>query len=1558
MKKITFIVLAFFAFTLNAIAQHSFDPVAGPTNVAQGTPVTLNINDAGNTAAAPASSTGTYLSFSITAEWVAGGGGPWSSEADLEVVTSGGSVFIDPPTTGGASSGAATTLTFDGNFASLYDPTTDGALDITLNQSYGGSDADWSNIVVTIFESPSCVEPSGMVSANNTSTSADLSWVAGDVETMWNLEWNADTDFTPGNMEEDGSTSVSASPIYSPSGLTPDSTYYVYYQADCGGSDASDWVGPVTFLTGYCDSVPSSNDGSGITNVVLGSASFAGTDVTYLDFTGTTVDLAQSVTANLQITFATGYTYGTNVWIDFNNDLVFDNTTELVYQGTSTNVNPTTLDASFLMPAAALGVYRLRIGTADFGQATPNPCFSGSYGVTVDMSINLTAPPECIPPSGLTASNIGGTSADISWTANNGETEWEYVIQPAGTGVPTTAGTVVSTTTVNLTGLDYSTDYEVYVRANCGTGYSTWSGPLNFSTAIQTDFTVDCNAGPINMTYCYVNNDTNVFVFTSSDGTSLNFTINSGQVENNWDELVIYDSDGVTELTPPDFYGNGGDVSGVNYQSSGDTISFTVTSDGSFSCNSNGYTPIDVTVACATCVNPEAAFNLVNDCSNGEQFLVDVDLTSLGDASSITISDDFGSAPVQVTAVGITQFGPYPNGTDVVISVANTDDSNCTIVSNNLNIPFCGDTCTSATSIMCGDSVSGSTVGATDIDEPADFCGTGGGAPGVWYEFTGTGDIVTMSLCNSSYDTKIQVWEGDDCSALTCVTGNDDACGLQSEALFLSAVDTTYYVYVFGFGSSTGDYILDVTCVEPPPPPPNDDCETPTTLIANADDTCTEFASGTVFGATGSGQANGCDGSADDDVWFEFEAVSTDHAVTINNATGGLSFGVYEGDDCNNLTELYCSPFFGDPTIVANGLTVGNTYLVRVYSSTANPLQDITFDICVFTIPPPIYTSTTDYTVDEIIRDVLANENPDCPQIYNITYSTGTDFGDPDGNGIGYFEANGSAWPFGAGLIMTTGNVDNAPGPEDETLGDGSFLWPGDTELEDQIPGLNSGDSYNASIIEFDFVPIIQHMSFDFIFAAEEYGTFQCGYSDSFAFILTDSNGVTSNLAFVPGTVDPISVFTVRDEQYNGSCPSVNPEYFDKFYGDGGENPLTSPTDFRGHTVIMTAEADVNPGEQYHIKLVIADALDNIFDSAVFIGAGTFDIGYPDLGEDILIGSGQETCEGNPLTIDCGEIPIGAMVEWFMDGELIEGENSQTIQVTETAFYGAEFSYPNGECELYDEVLIEFYENPEPVPVADTVIRCVGLEVTLEVTVSNSDILDTMTYYWTYDGIDIQVGPDNTYTIDAESDELGQFIVTAIDERGCYGDTIINVVEGVYPVVEAVDALVDKCINEDVTLEAVVTNAESLSDNITYVWLIDGMEMQSSTDNTYVHAAGESEAIVTVMARDEVSQCSDETDISVVYYQNANCVDLPQGLSPNGDGDNDCLILDHLEDKENITHIDIFNRHGIKIYELNEYIDQWCGTDQDGNKMPVGTYFYVIYTDAKEPRTSWIYLNY
>jgi hypothetical protein len=130
----------------------------------------------------------------------------------------------------------------------------DGSLDIILGQSWAGSVGDWSNIVVTIFPTPSCPDPSALTATNITSSSADLGWTAGGTETMWDLEYGAAPYAPTGTPTVPGV----ANP-YNYSGLTANTTYEFYVRADCGGTNGvSAWAGPYSFTTyGDCASIGS-----------------------------------------------------------------------------------------------------------------------------------------------------------------------------------------------------------------------------------------------------------------------------------------------------------------------------------------------------------------------------------------------------------------------------------------------------------------------------------------------------------------------------------------------------------------------------------------------------------------------------------------------------------------------------------------------------------------------------------------------------------------------------------------------------------------------------------------------------------------------------------------------------------------------------------------------------------------------------------------------------------------------------------------------------------------------------------------------------------------------------------------------------------------------------------------------------------------------------------------------------------------------------------------------------------------------------------------------------
>ena len=190
--------------------------------------------------------------------------------------------------------------------------------------------------------------------------------------------------------------------------------------------------------------------------------------------------------------------------------------------------------------------------------------------------------------------------------------------------------------------------------------------------------------------YCYDNNDTTFWLFTSSDGSPLRITFNAGTIEGFFDDLTIYD--GVDNTAPILFNNNAtgiNDFTGLTFDSTGDSLYLEVDSDGSVSCTSGSRLEWDFDVACATCVNPVATYTVNEDCINGPQFFVDVDLTDLGSATSITISDNQGSTPQTTSAIGLFSFGPFPNNTGIVITVTNDDDANCVLTSSSLTQDQC-----------------------------------------------------------------------------------------------------------------------------------------------------------------------------------------------------------------------------------------------------------------------------------------------------------------------------------------------------------------------------------------------------------------------------------------------------------------------------------------------------------------------------------------------------------------------------------------------------------------------------------------------------------------------------------------------------------------------------------------------------------------------------------------------------------------------------------------------------------------------------------------------------
>ncbi|SDR70426.1 gliding motility-associated C-terminal domain-containing protein [Formosa sp. Hel1_31_208] len=1303
---------------------------------------------------------------------------------------------------------------------------------------------------------PSCQEPTGLTLANVTDTSADIGWTPGGAEASWEVAVQPQGTGVP-----TGAGLATTNNPYTATPLTPSTAYEVWVRADCGVDGLSSWIGPINFTTlntpppppvgvtcasgsssfifteNFDQDPPAGWTGTGFDGsdgnwdiTAAGANSFgtgpanafdggAGTHLEY-EASGNSSTIASAISPAIDLTTALDgaelsfffHAFGDDMGtlnVGISNDVAGPFTNVFTWIG-----DLQTSDAEAWVPVGInIDAYLGQVIYLEFSYGGAGTGFEG------DMSIDFIRVESCgnfcIPPSGITVTNITGTTADIAWDANSGETSWEYVVVPAGTGEPTGAGTTVGTPSASITGLSFETDYEVWVRADCGSQFSIWAGPVNFTTTIQTNFDVDCAVGPVMGSVCYGNNDSEVFTYTSSDGSPLNLTFNAGEIEGApFDFLVVFDSDGVTELYNDE--GNNGDISGLTFQSTGDTISFQIQSDGSVSCASGSFCcsdGIDYTVACATCINPDATYQVVDDCANGDQFLVDVNVTSLGDATSLTISNNIDANTVSAPAVGVYQVGPFPFGVDVIITLSNDQDVNCVINSSAIQL-------------------------------------------------------------------------------LACPPVNDNPCSA-------------------------------------------------TVAGVNADDSCTIITSGSLLEATPSGVPDGsCAGNPDDDVWFEFTALNEFQIIQFINidSTGffeNLDHAVYEGT-CDGLVELYCSDANASLT---PSLTVGSNYFIRVFSAGGDAV-DYTFDLCIRPGTGNVSVDQTTYTVEELVIDVLI-DSP-CAQISNITWTTGTDFGQV--NGIGYFEADAGSFPFEDGLLLSSGNAALAAGPNFNAMSDGTTAWPGDPDLA-AIANVNTN---NATIIEFDFVPLSDEISFDFLMASEEYdmGSFECNFSDAFAFLLTDSNNVTTNLAVLPGTTTPILVTNIHPD--NGFCPAINEEYF------GGYTPQDlPPMSFDGRTEVFTAFSPVNIGETYRIKLVIADATDSALDSGVFLKAGSFDIGEVELGADITVAAGTAACLGEQIILQT-QAPSVEHV-WFKDGFVIPGEITNSLVVTEAGTYTTQIIF-SPSCIISDEIIVEFLPLPEANTPPDLVGCSIGADIAvftlfdndLPILGENQSPSDyTVTYHLTeqdaFDGVNPLVSP---YT--SVSDPQTIFAQVTNNTSGCINTTSFNLVLGTEPETTFTDDFdYEVCPNATVPIIIEATPVNYTTDEVAINWYLDGGLIAGENGLTLpVLLAGDYE--IEVIFND--TGCSSITTQTVIELE--SCI-IPQGISPNGDGMNDFFDLSSY----GVTKLEIFNRYGTLVYSKTNYVDEWFGQTNDGEELPVGTYFYTMEYEGGKRRSAWVYIQ-
>lgn len=711
-------------------------------------------------------------------------------------------------------------------------------------------------------------------------------------------------------------------------------------------------------------------------------------------------------------------------------------------------------------------------------------------------------------------------------------------------------------------------------------------------------------------------------------------------------------------------------------------------------------------------------------------------------------------------------------------------------------------------------------------------------------------------------------------------------------------------------------------------------------------------------------------------------------------------------------------------------------------------------------------TTDNTMTIEELVNDILLGDGVDA---FNITYN-GQPAADVVSPHNGYFDATGSNFLIGEGVVMATsaiGFVTGAPGGviEDNNMNDPDLVAIG-------FPTMN-----NCAVIEFDFTVNSDSVVFDYIFASEEYPGFTCSsFNDAFGFFLSGpgiagpftNNAI--NIALIPNSDVPVAINTLNEGLLlnNATCMEANPNYVEDSQYFVPNDPVDpNSIQIQGHTVVLQAREAITCGGTYHIKMAIGNALDQALQSAVFLKKGSFtasgevfvdvnaelpgiDLTGTDYEGVIVAGCFSPTVQ---LIRPTGA-PVGGIVVEY-GGSAVEGvdyvlgENDTlftfSMGVDTLTFNITTLVNPGAT----DTVYLEFYVIYEKCDGIDTAFASIPIVPPYILESETEDVvltcpadsviisaqglvgLEPYGYNWGDFGNGqnafVPVPEDQAYFLVAISDPcafeilMDSVLVTnnippplevsipqpadplcpnqpvdveAITSGGNgdytyiwsedFPNTNAVTVDEIFTT-EIFLTVVDTCGTmvmdsltipypeyDDLTVDFVrpsdncpdgplelVANISGGAGDVSYVWSQQGTGefVTSPTEEMVVIKPAAGKNIYEIQVMDQCNRAgffgitagtATYTDsLQVIYLDN-----VPNVMTPNGDGANDVFIVEGIQEFED-SRLEIFDRWGKLVYESSSYNagNPLLATSGDGFRaegLKDGTYFYVINVDKGE----------
>ena len=421
--------------------------------------------------------------------------------------------------------------------------------------SNGTTDASGWLANVTCAPAPACPRPVALTTAGLSTTSVSFGWTPIGSATSWQVIALPCSDPAPTSTTT-GWIATSANP-YPFTGLNNTTCYNFYVRSDCGGvSGLSEWAGPQSFTTAapgitcaapiivgtlpYTTTDTTANYGDNAPIEGSPGATGCGSTSTYLNGNDVVYSFTPTFTGTINVAMTP-----TGTWSGI---FAYSSCADIGVNCLAGVANSGSTIRTFDLPVVAGSTYYFVISTWPAPQTT-------GYTLVINR-IN------CVQPTNATVSGISSDSAQASWGNPGAASSWQVAVQPAGTGVPSGSGVVTATNTNSpLSGLTPLTNYEYYVRADCGDGtFSLWTGPVPFTTAAPPPA---CggnffDAGGPTANYPNIVSDNTTTICPTNPGDVVTVTFTSFETEATWDGLYVFDGNtiGATQIPSANPAGN------------------------------------------------------------------------------------------------------------------------------------------------------------------------------------------------------------------------------------------------------------------------------------------------------------------------------------------------------------------------------------------------------------------------------------------------------------------------------------------------------------------------------------------------------------------------------------------------------------------------------------------------------------------------------------------------------------------------------------------------------------------------------------------------------------------------------------------------------------------------------------------------------------------------------------------------------------------------------------------------------------------------------------------